>query len=45
VELPGLDPDIMLVLLVNGRDVDELTTAEVIAFLNHFQLGSSSEPE
>ena len=45
VELPCLDPDTMLVLLVNGRDVDELTTAEVIAFLNHFQLGSSSESE
>ena len=35
----------MLVLLVNGGDIDQLTTAEVIAFLNHFQIGASSESQ
>ena len=43
VELPSFDPAAMLVLLVNGEDIDELTTAEVIAFLDNFQIGSSSE--
>ena len=45
VELPSPDPAAMFVLLVNGGDIDQLTTAEVIAFLNHFQIGASSESQ
>jgi hypothetical protein len=45
VELPNSAPGTMLVLLVNGTDLDELTTVEVIAFLDHFQIGSSGEPD
>ncbi|HIF41113.1 MAG TPA: hypothetical protein EYQ74_08440 [Planctomycetes bacterium] len=41
VELPSPDPDAMLVLLVSGVNIDELTAAEVIAFLDHFQIGSA----
>lgn len=45
VELPYSAPGTMLVLLVNGTDLDELTTVEVIAFLDHFQIGSSGESD
>lgn len=45
VELPNSAPGTMLVLLVNGSDLDELTTVEVIAFLDHFKIDSSGEPD
>jgi len=41
VELPSLDPSTILVLLITGVDMDEATADEVIAFLDHFQIGSA----
>ena len=41
MELPSPDPSTILVLLINGVDLDEATAGEVIAFLDHFQIGSA----